>query len=181
MLKCSGYEVLMADGPRQALEIVKNNPPVHLVVSDIMMPEMPGTQLIREAARLSPQIAAVLMTASVNSVAAPADVPVLRKPFSIRDLLSAVQASLTRSAELDSQASVNGRSKSPRKHLDTGACIALPVGLPVRQLLDAGWSYRINGARGWIIYRDPETGRWHSRDEAIHILEAARTVSIVGC
>jgi hypothetical protein len=56
----------------------------------------------------------------------------------------------------------------------------VPVSLPARQLLDAGWSYRINTDRGWIIYRDPETGQWHSRDEAMRILEAAETVSLVG-
>jgi hypothetical protein len=41
------------------------------------------------------------------------------------------------------------------------------------RLLDAGWSYRTNADRGWVIYRDPATGLWHSRDEAIRILEAA--------
>src|SRR6266852_472730 len=28
-----------------------------------------------------------------------------------------------------------------------------------RMLTGAGWSYRTND-RGWIIYRDPQTGRW---------------------
>jgi DNA-binding response OmpR family regulator len=180
MLKCAGYEVLLADGPRQGLEIVKNNPPVHLIVLDIMMPEMLGTALIREVARLSPQTAVVLMTASANSVALPSDVPVLKKPFSIRELLSAVQAILARSAQAALQVSVNRTSKSPMERLEAEARGAVPVGLPVRQLLDAGWSYRINAARGWVIYRDPETGQWHSRDEAIRVLEAASTVSLVG-
>jgi len=35
----------------------------------------------------------------------------------------------------------------------------------------AGWSYRSND-RGWIIYRDPKTGCWHTRAEAIAIIEA---------
>ena len=39
------------------------------------------------------------------------------------------------------------------------------------RLLDAGWSYRTNVDRAWIIYRHPATGRWHSRDEAIRILD----------
>jgi hypothetical protein len=34
----------------------------------------------------------------------------------------------------------------------------------------AGWCYRSND-RGWIIYRDPQTGRWHTRAEAIAIVE----------
>ena len=30
----------------------------------------------------------------------------------------------------------------------------------------AGWAYRTN-EHGWMIYREPCTGRWHTRDEAI--------------
>lgn len=30
----------------------------------------------------------------------------------------------------------------------------------------AGWAYRTN-EHGWMIYREPYTGRWHTRDEAI--------------
>ena len=33
----------------------------------------------------------------------------------------------------------------------------------------AGWAYRTN-ERGWMIYREPHTGRWHTRDEAIRKL-----------
>jgi len=47
--------------------------------------------------------------------------------------------------------------------------------VPVRSKSDhakitaAGWSYRTN-ERGWMIYREPHTGRWHTRDEAIRKL-----------
>jgi hypothetical protein len=37
-------------------------------------------------------------------------------------------------------------------------------------IMAAGWSYRSND-RGWIIYRDPQTGLWHTRPDAIAILE----------
>ena len=47
------------------------------------------------------------------------------------------------------------------------------------RLLDAGWSYRTNSDRGWVIYRDPATGLWHTRDEAIRILETADAVPVV--
>jgi hypothetical protein len=39
-----------------------------------------------------------------------------------------------------------------------------------RRLTAAGWSYRTNN-QGWLIYRDPQTGRWHAGCEAIDILE----------
>jgi two-component system, cell cycle sensor histidine kinase and response regulator CckA len=100
MLKRAGYEVLSADGPRQALEIVKNNSPVHLVLSDIQMPEMRGTQLICELARLSPNTARVLMTGSLNKPAdVPDGVPVLHKPFLTRALISAIRVALASSGQ----------------------------------------------------------------------------------
>ncbi len=33
----------------------------------------------------------------------------------------------------------------------------------------AGWIYRLND-RGWVIYRDPKTGTWYTRHDAIAIL-----------
>ncbi|MGA1996086.1 MAG: hypothetical protein ABSH45_09940 [Bryobacteraceae bacterium] len=36
---------------------------------------------------------------------------------------------------------------------------------------NAGWSYRTN-ERGWVVYRDPRTGLWHTRAEATAIVEA---------
>jgi len=38
------------------------------------------------------------------------------------------------------------------------------------ELTRAGWSYRMND-RGWVIYRHPQTGRWHTRAEAMAIVE----------
>ncbi len=35
----------------------------------------------------------------------------------------------------------------------------------------AGWVYRTND-RGWVIYRDPQTGAWHTHSEAILIVQA---------
>src|SRR6516162_1607707 len=101
MLSRQGYDVLPASGPHQALEIIKTPPPVQLILSDIAMPEMRGTQLVSEVFRLSPQTAGLLMTGDLSS---PPDVPegvaVLRKPFSTAELILAVQLTLMQSAEL---------------------------------------------------------------------------------
>ena len=40
-------------------------------------------------------------------------------------------------------------------------------------IIEAGWAYRAN-ERGWIIYRDPVTGLWHTGAEAAAII-ASRT------
>jgi DNA-binding NtrC family response regulator len=101
VLERAGYEVLSAEGPRRALEIVATAPPVDLVVSDNGMPEMQGTELVRGIAQHSPQTPCILMTAGdIDSVCVPAGVPIIQKPFRNQDLISAVQACLTRSSEL---------------------------------------------------------------------------------
>jgi hypothetical protein len=46
-----------------------------------------------------------------------------------------------------------------------------------RRLTSAGWSYRMN-ERGWVIYRHPQTGRWHTLREAMSLLEAGSTLLV---
>src|SRR5690242_8385552 len=78
-----GYEVLPSGSPHQALETIRNVGPVDLVLSDIMMPNMPDTELVRQIAEFSPRTASVLMTGGcVDATALPNGVPVLKKPFS---------------------------------------------------------------------------------------------------
>src|SRR5262245_52611029 len=96
----NGYAVLPADGAGKALAIVRSDSPIDLVISDIAMPGMMGTQLVREIVQSSPGTAAILMTGGVTSADVPADVPVIRKPFSTRDLILLVEETLARSAQL---------------------------------------------------------------------------------
>ena len=101
MFSGQGYEVVPASGPRQALEIVRTTPPIQLILSDVSMPEMRGTQLVSEVFRLSPQTAGLLMTGDIDSLPdVPEGVAVLRKPFSTAELILAVQSTLTQSAQL---------------------------------------------------------------------------------
>jgi len=99
MLRREGYDVFAAVSAQKALEIVKSVGPVDVVVSDILMPGMSGTELVRELAELSPRTSSLLMTAApLSEVAIPPDgIPVLRKPFSKQDLICAVEAALARS------------------------------------------------------------------------------------
>ncbi len=45
------------------------------------------------------------------------------------------------------------------------------------KITSAGWSYRMND-RGWVIYRDPLTARWYTRDQAIAILESRKCSAV---
>jgi response regulator RpfG family c-di-GMP phosphodiesterase len=81
------------------------------------MPEMHGTELVREVARISPQTVSMLMTGGgVDSASIPNHVRVLKKPFLPADLFSAVEGALKRSAELcadlHSQVALSARTRS---------------------------------------------------------------------
>src|SRR5215469_14610660 len=54
ILSRSGYEAIAAGGALQALEIVRGRLPIDVVLSDVNMPGMPGTELIRAIGQLSP-------------------------------------------------------------------------------------------------------------------------------
>jgi DNA-binding NtrC family response regulator len=101
MLHRGGYQVLQATDARRALELIRNEPLIDVVLSDVMMPGMPGTDLAREVALISPQTAVVLMTGGViSSAAVPNDTTLLKKPFSMQDLFAAVQTAVVRSTQL---------------------------------------------------------------------------------
>jgi CheY-like chemotaxis protein len=99
MLTLHGYEVLRANGSRQALEVVNNNHRIDRIVSDNQMPGTQGTDLIGEIKQFSPETACVLMTADViKPEHTPDGVSVLAKPFSIQGLISTVETALARPA-----------------------------------------------------------------------------------
>lgn len=62
-LEEDGYVVLEAEDGQQALDLVRDQPAVELVVSDIRMPRLDGVQAYREIKRLRPELPVVMMTA----------------------------------------------------------------------------------------------------------------------
>lgn len=93
VLAARGYDVLAVDGPRQALEVLRNGPAIDAVLSHVAMPGMRGTELVREIARQSPAIACVLVSGYVLDPAElPNGVPLPRKPPSVSELIAAVSA-----------------------------------------------------------------------------------------
>ena len=94
-LSARGYEVHAAGSPVQALDLVKTTPSFDLVVSDIIMPEICGPELIRRIKQMCPNIAVILMSAHIASEALPEHAAFLSKPFQMADLFSVVERKLT--------------------------------------------------------------------------------------
>ncbi len=53
-LRSAGHEVVAACDGREALNIVRKQPPLDLVITDINMPNMDGITLVRELRLLAP-------------------------------------------------------------------------------------------------------------------------------
>jgi two-component system, cell cycle sensor histidine kinase and response regulator CckA len=90
-LAARGYDVHPADGPLKALKLVEALPCFDLVVSDVIMPEICGPELIRRLRQFCPDIAVVLMSGHIAFTALPNDAAFIGKPFVIADLYSVVE------------------------------------------------------------------------------------------
>jgi len=100
MLRAVGYGVLEASSAREALRLLeRRDPPIDLVITDVVMPETDGRMLGRLIAERYPQLPVAYMSAySINDVfhrGSPGpDLPFLSKPFSPEALLVLVKTVL---------------------------------------------------------------------------------------
>jgi two-component system cell cycle sensor histidine kinase/response regulator CckA len=100
MLRTAGYGALEAPSARQALSILEQaDPPIDLVITDVVMPETDGRTLGRLIGERYPGLPVAYMSAyPVNDVfhrGAPGpNLPFLSKPFSPEALLALVKSVL---------------------------------------------------------------------------------------
>ncbi len=94
-----GFEALRAPGAEEAKALLVSGAHVDIVVTDVIMPGMTGPELIAEIAPLYPELAVLFVTgyADVDDAAAFRGHAVLRKPYTIGALQSAVEAALSES------------------------------------------------------------------------------------
>jgi CheY-like chemotaxis protein len=62
ILETLGYRVLIAANGREALEVYQSAESVDLVLTDVVMPEMGGVELVRELRRRTPRLKALAIT-----------------------------------------------------------------------------------------------------------------------
>jgi signal transduction histidine kinase/CheY-like chemotaxis protein len=92
-----GYRPHPAASGREALEILAREPEIALVVTDVMMPEMTGTELAAKIKRLYPEMKIMYVTGFVGEAGDADDLSgqaLLRKPFTVNALAGAVASAL---------------------------------------------------------------------------------------
>jgi PAS domain S-box-containing protein len=97
LLEHAGYQVTSTGTPGEAISLVKNED-FDFVLSDVVMPEMNGNELVEELRALRPNINIQLMSGylsdSVKQKVSHKGLKILVKPFSHRDLLHFVRTSI---------------------------------------------------------------------------------------
>lgn len=124
-LRSAGYQVLSASSGGEALECAKRwGKPVHLLLTDMVMPQMRGSELARKLTRLYPDIKIIYMSGyhdrGGSDEKAEEGPPLLQKPFS-RDNLLRVVAQTLEGVDVEEhaapaiRATVTVPMKSPRR------------------------------------------------------------------
>jgi signal transduction histidine kinase/ActR/RegA family two-component response regulator len=112
-LKISGYSILEAKDGVEALEVASSSAgPIHLVLTDIVMPRMSGSELAARLKAARPDVKILFMTGYSEYTGDSQDrrfteIPVLQKPFSISSLVAKIREVLAaKSVEQNSEANV---------------------------------------------------------------------------
>ncbi len=96
ILENNGYRVTEACDGKEALSIVvRNSPPIDVVLTDMMMPELTGWELAQRLRELRSNLPVLFMTGYAESAILRANVPdtdlLLQKPFRPDELLKRLQ------------------------------------------------------------------------------------------
>jgi two-component system cell cycle sensor histidine kinase/response regulator CckA len=96
-LKLRGYNVLEAAGGEEALDLVKRHAAtIHLLITDVVMPNMDGPTLVRAVKRLRPDMAVIFMSGYAEEAFRRNDenaseLHFLPKPFGLKQLAAKVK------------------------------------------------------------------------------------------
>src|SRR5512134_3074364 len=99
-LRKSGYMVLAAESGREALDLLRDHRgSVDLLITDVMMPDMDGPELVRQMSQVRPETRTLFMSGYTDDALGdrgvlPSNVNFIQKPFSpkaiaqkVRDIL----------------------------------------------------------------------------------------------
>jgi two-component system, cell cycle sensor histidine kinase and response regulator CckA len=101
MLESLGYAVLTAQTPLEAMRLAREHAgQIHLLVTDVVMPEMNGRELARQLFSLYPKLKRLFMSGYTADVIAhhgvlETGVHFIQKPFTLKDLATKVKEALT--------------------------------------------------------------------------------------
>jgi two-component system cell cycle sensor histidine kinase/response regulator CckA len=100
LLESAGYKVLDAEAPDKAIALIQSTPgPIHLVLTDMVMPRMSGQEFAKRLAVLRPEARVVFMSGYSDQAVADQGMlepgtPFLQKPFTLDALIGTIRRTL---------------------------------------------------------------------------------------
>lgn len=90
-LQRAGYSVLAAESSEAALELLADHNEIDVLITDLMLPDMNGVELIAKANEIAPNLRTLLISGySASDIELPAEFAFLEKPFTPAELLAAI-------------------------------------------------------------------------------------------
>jgi len=105
VLRVQGYTVLEAEGAKEALRLAGETATIHLLITDLMMPEVDGLELTRRFRTMHPKTPVLMVSGSLPLLRARSELDLerfdfLAKPFQFSELLHKVRTLLDAAAPL---------------------------------------------------------------------------------
>jgi two-component system, cell cycle sensor histidine kinase and response regulator CckA len=104
ILRLEGYTVLEAESAAEALQLAAVAAPIHLLITDLAMPEVDGLELTRRFRVAHPETPVLMVSGSLPLIQHRADdldrFEFLEKPFQFKELLHKVRTLLDAAAPL---------------------------------------------------------------------------------
>jgi len=104
LLRLQGYTVLPAEGAAEALRLAREAEAIHLLITDLSMPQVDGLELTRRFRALHPQTPVLMVSGSLPLLQHRADdlncFEILEKPFQFNELLHKVRTLLDATSPL---------------------------------------------------------------------------------
>lgn len=109
-----GYAPIACASGQEALDLLAEKRGVELIITDVMMPEMTGPELVRIVTRRYPDIAILYVTGFVGEAGEGVELgghDILRKPFTVAGLAEAVEAARRRPVSESPRASTRAAAE----------------------------------------------------------------------
>ena len=104
VLRLEGYTVLEAEGAAEALRLAAVTATIHLLITDLVMPEVDGLELTRRFREAHPKTPVLMVSGSLPLIQNKADdlerLEFLAKPFQFKELVHKVRTLLDATAPL---------------------------------------------------------------------------------
>jgi PAS domain S-box-containing protein len=124
-LEQSGFSVLSAASGEKALELVANHQgPIHLLLTDVLLPGVKGTEVAQRLQALRPGTKVIYMSGYADSTAGQLEAAacLLRKPFRVTDLTTRVREVLDEMKQSGSDSAIRaaaGQANEPSPARDS--------------------------------------------------------------